>query len=142
MSSKVLILLNVLRYFHSLVEDYCILYERKSGQRISRSIGGRAAFTDWFGNDIAQASEGKVLSQMHTGTDLENEVMLLLDGVYTRGGLHFSEVSCNLTGVEPGKRTPLLYQRLLAELVDRTGQPVVASIIQIIGLHQTDPMPG
>ena len=114
----------------------------QEGRWASRRIGGRTAFADWYGNETASNSEGKPIVEMETGKDLGQEVTLLLDGVYTRGGMHFSEVACRLPGQDEGDRQPLLYQRLLAEAVDDAGVPVVNSIVQIIGLHQRDPMPG
>ncbi|MEM7751763.1 MAG: LysR family transcriptional regulator [Pseudomonadota bacterium] len=119
-------------------EPYCIVYERREGAWVSRSIGQNSAFASWFGADVAKNSEGKKLIDMETGSDLQDEVSFLLDGVYTRGGLHFSEVACNL--LRPGwmERRPALYQRLLAEMIDECGQPVIASMIELIDPLQTD----
>lgn len=126
---------------YSRLKEHCILYERVAGSWKSREIGKLSAFSMRFGVDIAKESENKKLSEMKTGSDLHDEISLLLDGIYTRGGLHFSEVACNLNDASGLTREPILYQRLLAELIDQDDRPVVASIIQIIDPHQTNPEP-
>lgn len=119
--------------------SHCIVYERKSGAWVSREIGAKSAFSRWFGTEITIRSKGQRLSKMETGGDLQDEISFLLDGVYTRGGVHFSEVACNLHKPGEADRCPVLYQRLLAELSDKDGQPVVASLIDLIHPHQTNP---
>lgn len=123
------------------IED-CVIYERQNGRWVSKKIGNKSAYYKWFGNEIALRSEGRLLEDMETGSDLEAEVAFLLDGIYVRGGLHFSEVACNLFA--PGKygRQPLLYQRLLAELLDEEQKPIVCSLIEIIDPRRTNPTRG
>lgn len=123
---------------YSSYKDHCILYERVAGSWQSREIGKNSAFSKRFGPNITKKSEKKKLSEMQTGSDLHDEISLLLDGVYTRGGLHFSEVACNLYNSAGTQREPVLYQRLLAELTDQDDRPVVASIIQLIDPLQTN----
>lgn len=115
--------------------EQCIVYERKAGAWVSREIGEKSAFCLWFGSKITKASVGQRLAKMETGDDLQDEIAFLLDSVYTRGGVHFSEVACNLHSPNHSGRIPVLYQRLLAELTDEYDRPVVASIIEI-----TDPL--
>ena len=77
---------------------------------------------------------------METGNDIGDEILLLLDTVYTRGGLHFSEAACFLKNANLTSRAPAFYQRLLAEMIDEHGRPVVASIIEVTDPLRTNPM--
>lgn len=116
--------------------EHTIIYERQSGTWAAKVIGVKSAFCQWFGPEIAKSSEGKTVAEMATGSDLRDEVSFLLDGVYTRGGLHFSEVSCKLQRPNVDGRVPVLFQRLLAEYVDELERPVVVSVIDIINLQK------
>lgn len=118
----------------------CIVYRRIHGAWGARSIGSKSAFRLWYGAEMAQQSEGKTLENMASGDDLGGEVNFLLDSVYTRGGLHFSEVACKLDKPGSAFRVPVLYQRLIAEFIDELERPVVVSIIRFID-PQRDPVP-
>lgn len=118
--------------------DRCIVYERQNGRWYTRSMGENAAFSQWFGKEEAQKSVGQPISDIATSEELYGEVNYLLDRVYTQGGLFLTEVACALGKPGHDQRVPVMYQRLMAELVDESGRPVVVSMISFID-PQRDP---
>lgn len=118
--------------------DHWITYERKKGTWCARSVGANSALSQFYGQDLATNSAGATIQQMISGTELRDEISFLLDSIYTRGGIHFSEVACRL--IKPGTTEPItvLYQRVLVELSDENERPVVGSVIELMNLAQED----
>lgn len=113
-----------------------IVYERRNGAWYAKQIGENTALSDRYGIEDTTVGAGMRVTEIMSGADLHDEVSFLLDAVYTRGGVHFSEVSCRLVNPITGLREPMLYERALVELTDDLGKPVIASLIQVFDLPQ------
>ncbi len=115
--------------------DCWIIYERRGGRWASREIGANSAFAQFYGTDFVRPGMG--LDEMAGADDMHDEVCFLLDSLYTRGGVHFSEVSCRAAKPGTQERQSILYQRALVE-VSVGDKPQIASVIEIL---QTTSLP-